>query len=79
MPYETFAYHNFIIVENLRRKKISHGQLTVHLKFKRILNHKLYLISMPVHKKSLVFDEFYTPEVSDGKFSETTDVQMFEE
>ena len=79
MPYDTFAYHNFIIVENLRRKKISHGQLTVHLKFKNILNHKLYLITMPVYKKSLTFDEFYTPEISENKISETSDITMFDE
>ena len=79
MPYDTFAHHNFIIVENLRRKKITNGQLTVHLKFKRILNHKLYLISMPVHKKNLSFDEYYTPEITEGKISSSNDVDMFDE
>ena len=63
LPYQSFRDYNFMIVENLRRKKILNGQLTVKLKFKNILNRKLYLIVMPVHKKILTFDEYYQPEV----------------
>ena len=66
MTYESFSRFNFMIVENLRRKNIVSGQLTVSLKFTEILNKKLYLVIMPVYKKILTFDEFYTPEISDG-------------
>ena len=63
LSYDAFQDYNFMIVENLRRKKLFNGQLTLKLKFKHILNHKLYLIIMPVHKKVLNFDEYYQPEV----------------
>ena len=63
LTYDAFRDCNFIMVENLRRKKIYNGQLTLKLKFKHILNHKLYLIIMPVHKKILNFDEYFQPEV----------------
>ena len=66
MTYEAFSRFNFMIVENLRRKNIVSGQLTVTLKFTEILNRKLYLVIMPVYKKILTFDEFYTPEINDG-------------
>ena len=66
MTYEAFSRFNFMIVENLRRKNIVSGQLTVSLKFTEILSKKLYLVIMPVYKKILTFDEFYTPEISDG-------------
>ena len=36
------------------------------MKFKNILNHKLYLLVMPVHKKILNFDEYYQPEVTEA-------------
>ena len=66
LSYDSFIHYNFMIVENLRRKNILNGQLTVKLKFKHILNHKLYLIVMPVLKKTLNFDEYYQPEVIDS-------------
>ena len=65
MTYEAFSKFNFMIVENLRRRNILSGQLTVTLKFSEILNKKLYLVIMPVYKKVLTFDEFYTPEISE--------------
>ena len=67
MSYDAFTKFNFMIVENLRRRNINSGQLTVSLKFKKILQQKLYLIIMPVYKKSLSFDEFFTPEVSENQ------------
>ena len=66
MTYEAFSRFNFMIVENLRRKNILAGQLTVSLKFTEILSKKLYLVIMPVYKKVMTFDEFYTPEIHDG-------------
>ena len=66
MTYEMFRRFNFLIVENLRRKNITDGQLIVKLKFKKILSEKLYLVIMPVHKKNLTFDEYYIPEISDA-------------
>ena len=66
ISYDAYRDYNFIIVENLRRKKILNGQLTLKMKFKNILNHKLYLLVMPVHKKILNFDEYYQPEVTEA-------------
>ena len=44
MTYDSFRRFNFMIVENLKRKNITHGQLIVKLKFRKILSDKLYLI-----------------------------------
>ena len=66
MTYDAFRRFNFIIVENLKRKNITNGQLIAKLKFKEILSEKLFLIIMPVHKKVLSFDEYYIPEISDA-------------
>ena len=66
MTYDAFRRFNFIIVENLRRKNITNGQLIAKLKFKNILSEKLFLLIMPVHKKVLTFDEYYIPEISDA-------------
>ena len=72
MTYEAFSKFNFMVVENLRKKNILSGQLTVNLKFREILTRKLYLIIMPVYKKTLSFDEFYTVEVNDNNQSRET-------
>ena len=66
LTYDAFRRFNFIIVENLKRKNITNGQLIAKLKFKNILSQKLFLIIMPVHKKELSFDEYYIPEISDA-------------
>ena len=66
ITFEAFNRFNFMIVENLRRRNVLSGQLTVNLKFSEILTKKLYLVIMPIYKKILTFDEFYTPEVSDN-------------
>ena len=76
MTYDTFRRFNFIIVENLRRKNITNGQLIVKLKFSKILSDKLYLMIMPVHKKILTFDEYYIPEISDANENRKTDFSM---
>ena len=55
-----------MVVENLRRRNVLSGQLTVNLKFSEILSKKLYLVIMPVYKKILTFDEFFTPEIIDN-------------
>ena len=77
MTYDIFRRFNFLIVENLRRKNITDGQLIVKLKFKKILSEKLYLIIMPVHKKTLTFDEYYIPEITESQ--ETRDETMEED
>ena len=74
MTYDCFRDNNFIIVENLCRKKMRYGQLTLKLKFKFILNHKLYLLVMPVHKKILNFDEYYQPEVVEASDNKNDDM-----
>ena len=78
MTYDAFRRFNFMIVENLRRKNITNGQLIVKLKFGRILSNKLYLVVMPVQKKMLTFDEYYIPEISDAEDSRSSDIQMDE-
>ena len=79
MTYNTFRRFNFIIVENLRRKNVTNGQLIVKLKFDSILKDKLYLVIMPVHKKVLTFDEYYIPEITDANDSRQTDFSMDED
>ena len=78
MTYDAFRRFNFLIVENLKRKNITQGQLIVKLKFKNILPEKMYLLIMPVHKKSLTFDEFFVPEITDANDTSNNDYQMDE-
>ena len=78
MTYDAFRRFNFLIVENLKRKNITQGQLIVKLKFKQILSDKLYLLIMPVHKKSLTFDEFFVPEITDLNDTSSNDYSMEE-
>ena len=78
MTYDAFRKFNFLVVENLRRKNITQGQLIVKLKFKKILNEKLILIIMPVYKKILTFDEYFIPEISDPSESRS-DLTMEDE
>ena len=63
--YTNFIQTNFLLVENLKRKKILTGSLTLHLKFKDLLQKKLYLLLMPLTPKKLRFDEFSQPYVVD--------------
>ena len=76
MTYDAFRRFNFIIVENLRRKNITNGQLIVKLKFRKILDDKLYLIIMPVQKKLLTFDEYFIPEIIDANENRQVDISM---
>ena len=78
MTYDAFRRFNFLIVENLKRKNITQGQLVVKLKFNSILSEKLYLLIMPVHKKSLSFDEFFIPEITDLNETSSNDYSMEE-
>ena len=78
MTYDAFRRFNFMIVENLRRKNITNGQLIAKLKFSKILSDKLYLLIMPIHKKLLSFDEYYIPEITDANESRN-DYAMEEE
>ena len=73
MTYEAFTRFNFMVVENLKRRNILSGQLTVTLKFREILARKLYLVIMPVYKKTLTFDEFYTAEINDSQNTNDND------
>ena len=79
MSYDSFRRYNFMIVENLRRKNITNGQLIVKLKFSKILSDKLYLLIMPVHKKMLTFDEYFIPEILDATESRRNDFSMEED
>ena len=56
---------NFIIVDNLKRKNVFHGQLSVNLKFKNVLAQKLTLIAIPVYQKQLNFDEYLNVTISE--------------
>ena len=56
---------NFIIVDNLKRKNVFHGQLSVNLKFKSVLSSKLTLITIPVYQKQLNFDEYLNVTISE--------------
>ena len=49
-------------------------QLTSVVKFKQILSEKLNLMTMPVYKKYLSFDEYFIPEVSEP--TENTDMEF---
>ena len=65
LTYQDFTDGNFLIVENLQRLKIYDGNLMARLKFKNLLQEKLYLVMCPIYQKRLTFDEFFNVTVSD--------------
>ena len=75
LTYSDFVEHNFLLVENLKRKKILNGNLTLHLKFGSLLTEKLYVLILPLVPKKLKFDESATPFVVD--FSGKKDNEIY--
>ena len=65
MTYAEFHRSNFFIIENLKRKNVFRGQLTLNLKFKTLLAQKLYLVMMPIYQKQMHFDEHLNVSISD--------------
>lgn len=64
LNYTDFVSFNFIIPENLARKKITHGDLTAVLKFTEALPEILYLVVFTIDTKCVVFDEYLNMNVT---------------
>ena len=75
LSYDSFKNDNFIIVENLKRKNIFNGHLTLKLRFMRNLEYKVYLIAMPVYQKKLNIDEFHNVCVSEMHANDADKIQ----
>ena len=63
MNYDTFQKHNFIVVDNLKRRGLSDGQLNLNLEFKEILDKNYLLIIMPMFQQILEFDEHFNAQM----------------
>ena len=76
MSYMDFHQFNFFIVENLKRKNVFRGQLTLNLRFRNVLPDKLYLVMMPIYQKQINFDEHLNVTVSDMDAEEAEKVDI---
>ena len=54
-----------MIIENLCAKNILSGHLTLNLKFAETMNHKTYLLYVPIYQKKLFFDDSYNAMIGD--------------
>ena len=70
MNYETFQKHNFMVVDNLKRRGLSDGQLNLNLEFKEILDKNYLLIIMPMFQQILEFDEHLNSQMRTSSASE---------
>ena len=64
LTYENFVNSNFLIYIDLRKEKLTNGQLVVKLKFNALLPDKLYLLFMPVYPKSVTYDSYFNATVT---------------
>ena len=79
MTYEQFHKSNFFIIENLKRKNVFRGQLTLDLKKRNLLFNKLFLIIMPVYQKQLTFDEHLNVAVADMDAEVADTIETYDE
>ena len=70
MNYETFQKHNFMVVDNLKRRGLSDGQLNLNIEFKQILDKNYLLIIMPMSQQILEFDEHLNAQMRSSSASE---------
>lgn len=70
MSYDTFQKHNFIVVDNLKRRGLADGQLNLNLEFKDILDKNYLLIIMPMCQQILEFDEHFNAQMRTSSASE---------
>ena len=66
MNYESFQSSNFIIVDNLKRRGLSDGQLNLTIEFNNILEENYLLIIMPMYQQILEFDEHLNCQMRSG-------------
>ena len=69
ISYDDFIKYNFIIPENLSRKKITRGDLCATIKFTEALSQKLQLVVFTIDTKCIIFDEYLNMEVVDTELN----------
>lgn len=75
ISYSDFIKYNFIIPENLSRKKITKGDLCATIKFVEPLDDKLQLIIFSIDTKLISFDEFLNMDVTSLELSSEDDLE----
>ena len=60
---QNYERYNFLIPVNLAAQNLNEGELTVVLKFNRIIEKQIDFIYMPTFKKQLVFNNKYEPAI----------------
>ena len=66
MKYEDFVGHNFMIVENLNRRHITQGDLSVYMRFNDNLLETLYLVCFAIDTRTIEFDEFLNVTITNA-------------
>ena len=63
-------HSNYIIVDNLQRRKLSEGQLTLSLQFKNVLSENYLLIIQPIYQQILEFDQYLNASMRSSSSTE---------
>ena len=67
MNYTNFVGYNFMVVENLKRKHIKNGDLSVYLRFNSHLVETLYLVCFAIDTRTIEFDEFLNVTITNAE------------
>ena len=67
MNYEDFVKYNFLIVENLNRRHIQNGDLSVYMRFNSNLLETLYLVTFAIDTRTIEFDEFLNVTITNAQ------------
>lgn len=71
LNYDEFMKTNYIIVDNLQRRKLPDGQLTLTLQFKNVLDKNYLLIIQPIYQQLIEFDQYLNATMRSSSSSET--------
>ena len=61
---------NYMIVDNLQRRGLQDGQLTLSLQFKNVLDKNYLLIIQPIYQQLIEFDSYLNATMRSSSSSE---------
>ena len=71
LDYDEFMKNNYIVVDNLQRRGLQDGQLTLTLQFKNVLSSNYLLIIQPIYQQLIEFDQYLNATMRSSTLSET--------
>lgn len=70
LSYDEFMKTNYMIVDNLQRRGLQDGQLTLSLQFKNVLDKNYLLIIQPIYQQLIEFDSYLNATMRSSSSSE---------